>query len=219
MHRSGTSFLTGSLQKTGLELGKHHTWNKHNQKGNRENQDIVDLHDAILADNNGSWDSPPPRVRWSGHQIRLATDILSANAASDLWGFKDPRALICLQQWKALIQDIQFIGIFRHPMAVANSLNKRGKLPIEEGVQLWYKYNKRLLKERKLHGFPLLCFDWSERELHSKLNLAAIELGLGGIPEEDTFYSPDLHHHNFSELDKLPWKVRRLYKKLQALAY
>ena len=51
MHRSGTSCLTGSLQEAGLELGEHHTWNPYNRKGNRENQDFVDLHDAILAAN------------------------------------------------------------------------------------------------------------------------------------------------------------------------
>ena len=51
MHRSGTSCLTGSLQNSGLFLGECHTWNKHNERGNRENQKFVDLHDAILAAN------------------------------------------------------------------------------------------------------------------------------------------------------------------------
>ena len=33
MHRSGTSYLAGSLQEAGLILGDCHTWNKHNEKG------------------------------------------------------------------------------------------------------------------------------------------------------------------------------------------
>ena len=53
MHRSGTSYLAGSLQEAGLILGDCHTWNKHNEKGNRENQKFVDLHDAILEANVG----------------------------------------------------------------------------------------------------------------------------------------------------------------------
>ena len=49
MHRSGTSCLTGSLQACGLELGKFHASNKHNKKGNRENQDIIDLHEGTAS--------------------------------------------------------------------------------------------------------------------------------------------------------------------------
>lgn len=219
MHRSGTSYLTGSLQKTGMELGKHHTWNRHNQKGNRENQDIVDLHNEVLTLNKGSWDSPPKSIRWSSEQILKAKRILAENADLKIWGFKDPRALICLEQWKSLIDNIQFIGIFRHPIAVANSLNKRGKIPINIGVSLWYKYNKCLIKEVKKGNFPLLCFDWEEEKLRSKLNNAAIELNLGPIPEDDEFYSSELRHHECSNLDTLPWKVRRLYKKLIKSSY
>ena len=62
MHRSGTSCLTGSLQEAGLYLGDCHTWNPHNLKGNRENQEIVDINDRVLADNGGAWDAPPERV-------------------------------------------------------------------------------------------------------------------------------------------------------------
>jgi hypothetical protein len=219
MHRSGTSYLTGSLQETGLELGTHHTWNRHNQKGNRENQSIVDLHEEIFASNNGSWDSLPKRTRWSAEHIETAKSILNENSTSEIWGFKDPRALIFLEQWKALIDNIQFIGIFRHPVAVAKSLNKRGKIPIETGIELWYRYNKKLMNEYKKNNFPLLCFDWSEEILHSKLNQAAIELNLGAISEEDIFYSSKLRHHNISSTDELPWKVRRLYNKLQKNSY
>ena len=67
MHRSGTSCLTGSLQQGGLFLGKHHTWNEYNRKGNRENQDVVNLHEAIFKANGLDWKHPlrpssPPRT-------------------------------------------------------------------------------------------------------------------------------------------------------------
>jgi hypothetical protein len=215
MHRSGTSALTGSLQKCGLELGKHHTWNPHNKRGNRENQDIVDLHDAILNANNGAWDNPPKLAPWDNTHIERAKELLAEYAEIPCWGFKDPRALIALDQWKILIPDIKFVGIFRHPMAVATSLNKRGNMPIKQGLELWYQYNCRLLEEKKNNAFPLLCFDWSEQELHDKLNTVANELGLGDISQDDKFYTQDLHHHSFSGSKGLPWKVRWLYRKLQ----
>jgi hypothetical protein len=215
MHRSGTSFLTGSLQKFGLELGKHHEWNPHNRKGNRENQDIVDLHDAVLASNNGSWDHPPPRATWQPAQIARAEELLASYADSPCWGFKDPRALLLIAQWQKMVPDMQYIGIYRHPMAVATSLKKRGHLPIEDGLELWRQYNKRLLQEHKSHPFPLLCFDWDEQLLQEKLGRAARQLGLSDNSQESPFYESDLRHHNFSDLDGLPWRVRRLYRQLQ----
>ena len=217
MHRSGTSFLTGSLQAFGLELGKHHQWNPHNQKGNRENQDIVDLHDAVLASNNGSWDHPPGKVIWQPEQIAQAETLLASHADSPCWGFKDPRALLALQQWKKLVPDIQFIGIYRHPMAVATSLQQRGQLPIADGLALWQHYNTLLLRERKAHPFPMLCFDWDAQTLQDKLAQIAIELGLSRAPSDDPFYASDLRHHNFSDLSGLPWRTRRLYRQLQKL--
>ena len=76
MHRSGTSCLTGSLEAAGLYLGNIQTWNPFNLKGNRENQEIVDLHDLILADNGGSWDSPAMACQRSGI-------IFTSNAARE----------------------------------------------------------------------------------------------------------------------------------------
>ena len=93
MHRSGTSCLTGTLQEAGLFLGDCHTWNKHNEKGNRENQKFVDLHDAILEANAGAWDAPPTKVTWSAEHIAAAKQLLADHAGESNFGFKDPRAL------------------------------------------------------------------------------------------------------------------------------
>ena len=65
MHRSGTSCLTGSLQEAGVDLGDCHSWNPHNRKGNRENQEIVDLNDAVLHLNDAAWDNHRSAIRWS----------------------------------------------------------------------------------------------------------------------------------------------------------
>ena len=112
MHRSGTSCLTGSLQEAGLFLGEHHTWNKHNEKGNRENQSIVDLHDEILAANGGAWDSPPQGdVAWSDAHIQRARELLGEYGEEPVFGFKDPRALLALEGWKSLYPSIEFVGI------------------------------------------------------------------------------------------------------------
>lgn len=214
MHRSGTSCLTGSLQNAGLFLGEHHTWNKHNLRGNRENQGIVDLHDAILKANGGAWDSPPEHVRWQPAHTARARELLAACSEHPVFGFKDPRALLVLDGWKALCPGIQFVGIFRHPNAVAASLDKRAPKPWEECVELWYRYNRILYDEYRKKPFPIINFDAEEAELEANLDRVADSLGLTGSDNGEKFYTPDLRRNACSGR-RLPWRVRWLYKKLK----
>lgn len=218
MHRSGTSALTGSLQQCGLALGMHHTWNRHNQKGNRENQEIVDLHDAVLAHNGGSWDNPPKKVAWQPEHINTARRILEQYADLPLWGFKDPRTLLVLEQWKQLCPNLILVGVFRHPMAVAQSLHARNSMPIAQGLALWQRYNSALLAAYKSKPFPLISFEKDGNQFHQNVSDVASTLGLKEYTTEDLFYSEDLHHHNYDTITSLPWRVSRLYKKLCRLA-
>ena len=220
MHRSGTSCLTGSLQTAGLSLGKHHTWNKFNQKGNRENQDIVDFHDALLADNRGAWDAPPRKTRFDQAHLDAAIRIIESFSNESHWGFKDPRALLALPLWQQLLPDMRPVGIFRHPLAVHASLNRRttGGMSRDKALGLWYHYNRILLRVLKRREFPLMCFDWDEERFHSRLNQLVPELGLDPLDPEQRFYSQELRNFDASELRALPWRVKRLYRKLQDIA-
>lgn len=215
MHRSGTSCLTGSMQDSGLFLGECHTWNKHNEKGNRENQKFVDLHDAILEANGGAWDNPPARVVWGADHIASAKALLSAHAGEPNFGFKDPRALLVLEGWKALCPNIEFIGIYRHPNAVAKSLEKRSSKSREESLMLWYSYNSAMFQEFRRKPFPLLCFDDDEAVLDEKMARVARSMGFNNIHTEEKFYTAELRHNDGAGGPALPWKVRRLYSKLK----
>jgi hypothetical protein len=215
MHRSGTSCLTGSLQNAGLSSGDCHTWNKHNEKGNRENQKFVDLHDAILAENGGAWDAPPATAIWKDEQVAWAKELLVAHAGEPNFGFKDPRALLVIDGWKVLYPKIEFIGIYRHPNAVAKSLEKRNYRSREEWLDLWYAYNSILYREYKKKPFPLLCFDDDEAVLDGKIVRAAAQMGLSRQDPEAKFYTSELRHNDGSGEEALPWKIRRLYRKLK----
>lgn len=215
MHRSGTSCLTGTLEGAGLSVGEIHTWNKHNEKGNRENQQFVDLHDAILASNAGAWDHPPDRVVWQEEHITEAKRLLAAHAGEANFGFKDPRVLLVLDGWKALYPALEFVGIFRHPNAVAKSLEKRSSKTREDGLKLWYAYNKILYRELKKNPFPLLNFDDDEAVLDEKILKVAGEIGLNQGGGEEKFYTADLKHNDGFNGPQLPWKVKRLYNKLE----
>jgi hypothetical protein len=218
MHRSGTSCLTGSLQEAGLFLGDCHTWSRHNLKGNRENQSFVDLHDSILAANGGAWDVPPAKVIWSSEHIARAIALLEEHASVPVFGFKDPRTLLVLQGWKQLLPAMEFVGIFRHPNAVATSLEKRSAIAREDALKLWYSYNSVLYQEYKNKPFPLLNFDNEEIVLDEKIFHVVSEMGLDGRSGEEKFYSSELKSTVDPGSLSLPWKVRRLLKKLKKVA-
>lgn len=215
MHRSGTSFLTGSLQLAGLDLGKHSTKDKHNPKGNRENADIVAFHNDVLAARGAAWNAPPDRdVVWTQDEQVRARALLAAYDRSGPWGFKDPRSLLMLSAWAALCPDARFVGIFRNPVAVARSLVARSKMPEAQAIALWLHYNRALIALHDQCPFPLFCFDADADSLHAAMNAAFPALGLTPLSEE-VFFSPDLRHHE-SPSEIIPDALRPLYDRLKA---
>ena len=218
MHRSGTSCLTGSLQQAGLQLGKYHSWNRYNQKGNRENQDFVDFHEELLAANGASWDDPPARLRFGPEDVERARELLSRYSGQGPWGFKDPRALLALDLWEQAAPGLTYLGIFRHPRPVAESISRRagGRIAIDRGMALWQHYNRLLYRAWKRRRFPMLCFDWEEQEFQRRLQPIEHMLGLPGRDQQEPFYSSDLLHFETRRWDGVPWRLRRLYRKLEA---
>lgn len=217
MHRSGTSFLVGSLQQHGLFLGKHHTYNEFNLRGNRENQDIWDLHDAILSSSGGSWDVPPPEVEWRAGHVDRAREILAEYAEHPVWGFKDPRTLLTLKGWRELVPDLELVGIFRHPLRVADSLRRRNDMPLEQSLGLWLDYNRRLLEAKTQRPFPILSFDDAGPVLREKLLEVVERLDLNPESTEDPFFADELRQAD-SEGGRLPEDVESLYEALQEQA-
>ena len=217
MHRSGTSFLTGSLQLAGLELGNHSAWNPHNLKGNRENLDIVNFHERLLAARDMAWDRPPEgALEWTEQETADARALIAGYEGVRLWGFKDPRSLLLVHGWQKLLPELHFVGVFRHPGAVASSLRARGDMDEQRALALWRHYNARLLELHKRRSFPLLCFDEPEHELHGKLNRVIRSLGLREL-EEDRFFHGELRHHE-AVTGALAPELESMYRTLRALA-
>lgn len=198
MHRSGTSCLAGSLQQQGVYLGKVHEWNPHNLKGNRENPQIMELNESLFAANQGSWDKPPTQpIQWSTTQQqqrdRLIEELNAETAQA--WGFKDPRTLINLDFWIAGLQGrypMHYIGTFRHPLAVAQSLNKRNGTPFEDGLALWHSYNEKLLACWEQAPFPILSFDVDPSIYSKNFRQACEALALPFTQVEQPFFEQQL---------------------------
>lgn len=217
MHRSGTSALAGSLQQLGLFLGRHSTSNEHNLRGNRENREARVLNDAILRDNGGSWDVPPPVVEWKPEHFSEAQRILAEYAEHSIWGFKDPRTLLTLDGWLELMPDLDLVGIFRHPLRVAQSLKRRNDLAIDAALELWKHYNARLFEVHRASGFPVLSFDDEAPVLQAKLLELAEMLGLDSRPIQDQFFADELRQAE-AEGGELPADVQSLYEALREIA-
>lgn len=215
MHRSGTSWLAGSLQEMGVELGEVSTADPHNRKGNRESKELMVLHDTVLGDNDGSWKKPPKRREWSEERRAAMADYITRmDAEHALWGFKDPRALLLWDEWLRQIPHVERVGIYRHPLAVHRSLESRNpRFDKGRSVKLWAAYNEALVAELERAPFPLLRFDVAPRDLDAQLRAAAAALGL---PAQDAaFFDDSLVHQDEAEAS-VPWACRKLWTALEA---
>lgn len=160
MHRSGTSCLAGSLERCGVHLGDVSRANRFNVKGNHELADVIQLNDAILAQNGGRWDAPPDgEVVVSAESHTAIAAVLADFPPDQPAGLKDPRILLTADAWLEAADDAALIGTFRHPAAVARSLARRSDMPPARAHALWQRYNDALIARHRQQPFPLLAFD------------------------------------------------------------
>lgn len=217
MHRSGTSWLAGSLQEQGLELGEVSTGDPHNAKGNRESKALMALHDAVLAESGGSWKNPPARAAWSdARRAELAAFVASMDRDYAQWGFKDPRALLLWDEWLRVAPGVARVGIYRHPGAVHRSLAARGgRFDADRSARLWAAYNDRLVAEHRRSPFPLLRFDGPRDDLFAGLDRVARDWGLPHADRPCTFFDEALVHAG-AEAAAVPRACRALWDELES---
>ncbi|RMG05890.1 MAG: hypothetical protein D6726_00490 [Nitrospirae bacterium] len=196
MHRSGTSCLTGLLEISGLWAGDVIRQAKHNPKGTRENRRVFTMNDELLERSGGSWDNPPEVVRVRTDDLVKTRLILQDYESARQWVLKDPRFLFTLDAWVVHLIDYQLIGTFRHPEAVAMSLYRRNRIPLEEGRRLWLKYNKKMVSLHRKTSFPLLQFGLDEKEYLEQYRTLCYMLKLPYNHDRiKNFYDDDLVHN------------------------
>ena len=219
MHRSGTSCLAGALEKAGVYLGDVSTNNPHNLKGNRENPDIMKLNNDVLEYNKGAWDDPPDPVLWPVHLKKERDRIIAGYKDAPLWGFKDPRVLLTLDGWLAVLTNCLFAASFRHPASVVESLRRRNKkFSIEKCLFLWKFYNEKLLHYREKYNFPVLSFDLDESEYKRKFINLLTHLNLDLSPEGFEFFDISLRHDRNIPALKIPGDIIGIYRELQKVS-
>jgi len=179
MHRSGTSCLAGCLEEHGLHLGNVVNSAPFNLKGNKENITLREINDGVLSFSGGSWAKPPERLVWNETFRQRRDDYISNYNSYKIWGFKDPRTLLTLPFWLESKLNMKFVGTFRHPLAVSQSLERRkGLQPILAPLELWKIYNLKLLNYAAEFRFPLVSFDSPTIEYVDNLRALARLFGL-----------------------------------------
>jgi hypothetical protein len=217
MHRSGTSCLAGSLEEAGLHLGDVFRVGRHNLKGNRENGRIMALQEDVLVHSGGTWRQPPDQLRWSDLHRAERDSIIASYGDASIWGFKDPRTILLIDFWRKVLPNLQTVGTLRHPYCVALSLQKRGGGSIEEWLELWAHYNRRLLALYESQPFPIVRFDLGDQTYRRSLMAAMDHLGLLA-PAGLRFFDPLLRHHETPPQDKMPEHITQLYETLCGVA-
>ncbi len=209
MHRSGTSCLMGSLEKYGLFVDNVSTWNPHNTKGNREHPDIIELNDKVLKYNNASWNNPPSQIEWNDELTKKRDEIIDIflKAKDKFFAFKDPRTLFTMPFWEEGLKDkvtIKYVGTYRDPNAVIASLIRRdSNMKEENALNLWQKYNVKLLEYYNKESFPIIEYNISKDKYIRHIANIAKNLGIKDAdnPKED-FYDEHLNN-NQNEIYKI----------------
>jgi len=154
MHRSGTSAISGELERLGVFMGKNlfKPQKGVNNKGFFENSKLVSFNELLLDELETSWDNPLSFLM--KNQLHLleekylqkANNLISSEyGQQELWGMKDPRVSMLLPFWMKVLEQqnvkAYYLFIIRNPIEVLASLTKRDKFHKDKSLMLWLNYN------------------------------------------------------------------------------
>lgn len=159
MHRSGTSVVSQVCQCMGGYLGEKKELmaaTKDNMDGFYENIKITCINNEILQLYNREWyDLKPvkldyynPKMVKKVEELKESIQMLFCN--KDKIVIKDPRISLLLPLWEKILDEfgieVNYIWVFRNPLAVAESLKKRNGYSQKHSLLLWIHYNLSILK-------------------------------------------------------------------------
>lgn len=231
MHRSGTSMVARLLNLCGLYLGPEDGLLKaqaDNPAGYWEDIAAVNLNDKILGLLGGSWNKlPSPQENWPQSAViapyhDTAKEMIARFDSQALWGWKDPRFCFTLPFWQQFINEFQVINCLRHPLAVAQSLQKRDQFPIEVGLNIWKDYNLALLSNTDSENHFVTHYDMyftnPENELKRLVDALGWQVSDATISEACNSISRNLRHNVGTDAEtahiELPSDVADLYQDL-----
>ena len=219
MHRSGTSALAGVLAKLGAYPGSSlmPAHEDINPKGFWEHEEIVRLHDDLLAMLDAAWDDECPLADrwWANPAVVPVREELIALLKRDfcdqpLWVVKDPRLCHLLPLWRDIFNEVactpSYVHVLRDPGEVAKSLNRRDRMPVEKACLLWAssmldaEYQTRA-GHRVFVKYRDLLTDWRSTvaDIAEKLSLYWPNAPREATQPIDEFLTPGLRHYREGE--------------------
>jgi len=241
MHRSGTSAVTRLINLMGAELGDRLmvATERNNEAGFWEHQDIVDLHDEVLATIGRRWDDVrefPVDLDRRGDLATLRDDLLAIIrrdfAHAPLWAVKDPRLCRLVPFWRPALQaagaEPAYVIVLRNPLEVARSLQRRDGFAFGKGLLLWLRHVLEAERDtrgaaRSIVRYEDVISDWADasKRLGATLNIVWPRQEEDVRGEVADFLKPSLRHFSVDDADWLSdpaatrW-VREVYSAMLA---
>jgi len=181
MHRSGTSAVTGLLEKFGIYLGnKLLEANIGNLKGYFENEIFVEFNKEVLLDLNSYHED----IEFNFYSIKnidkyvdKLCDIIETEFKNvNIFAIKDPRISLLFPIYQKAMEkkgiDIKIIRPIREPSEVAVSFKKASDIEYEHSFALWINYN--LLAEFYTRDMEKLYITYNDLVYNTKETLFRI---------------------------------------------
>ena len=213
MHRSGTSCLTGLLERAGLATGGTSRPHPYNRRGMFEQPNVRGANRDILRRFGGSWNALPARIPHAEVDPRAIRRALEPFRRESRWVVKDPRMVLTLEAWLPHVRSFELVGTFRHPVAVARSLHARNEIPFDDGLAIWTHYNRRLVALHRRFAFPVIHFGDEADDYLACVRILFERLSLRFDPAVASFYEPGLVCQSAADDRALP-EAESLYAYL-----
>ena len=164
MHRSGTSLLASLCEGAGVSMGDRllGVGGGGNPKGHYEDCDFLEFHQQALLANglNPAGYTTQATIHVPEAMLDRAQSLIASRSGSDrLWGWKDPRTVLFLDFWHALLPNAKYLFVFRSPWEVIESFFRRGDEEFIRNpslaVSVWLHYNRLIVDFVKRH--PSQC--------------------------------------------------------------
>ena len=219
MHRSGTSALCGALDLIGVDFGERlMPANDANVKGYWEHEEIVRLHDDLLASLGSRWDDDKPlpsdwveRERTREFRSLLIGILERDFAQSALFGIKDPRMCRLMPLWFSIFQSLRveprFVLTVRHPWEVAESLAKRDRIEHPKSYLLWLEHVVQAEIATRSRERSLVRYEEMVRDPVAILGALRKQLGINFLDPTRVrarlrnFLDPSMRHHQLKRKD------------------
>jgi hypothetical protein len=201
MHRSGTSLTASLFHAAGVRLGDRLLGaNVGNGRGHFEDLDVYEFHQAALRSNGLGTEGylaarsvvVPEPLEPIGR--RLAADRVRGGG---VWGWKEPRTVLFLDYWDAILPEARYVFVFRRPWEVVDSLFRRGDDTFAGNpafaAEVWLHYNRTILEFARRHRERCLVVEVDRVAADPRGVFAAVRSQLGiALADPPDLFEPRL---------------------------